>query len=90
VLKYFLKILPFLLVLLVARMKFVLQEWKQGRGQIGLMQPKFQEKADMSDQTQPRAPQMKLCQMNENGHLSIPKDVREKWLNDPVRRSLIC
>ena len=75
---------------MVARMKFVLQEWKQGRGQIGLMQPKFQEKADMSDQTQPRAPQMKLCQMNENGHLSIPKDVREKWLNDPVRRSLIC
>ena len=54
------------------------------------MQPKFQEQADTSDLTVPRVPQMKLCKMNENGHLAIPKEVREKWLNDPVRRSLIC
>eukprot|EP00435_Cladocopium_sp_Y103_P057161 s717_g19.t1 len=58
-------------------------EWKQGRGQIGQMNPKYQENADLSDKAPPRPPTLKLCTMNEQGHLSIPRDVRDKWLADP-------
>lgn len=65
-----------------------LEEWKQGRGQIGAMQPKYQENADLSDKQPPRTPQFKLCQMNDAGHLTIPTQVRDKWLQDPVRSNL--
>lgn len=66
-----------------------LQEWKQGRGLAGQLQPKFQEKADLSDKVQPRIPQLKLCKMNEKGHLEIPRETRDKWLQDPTRRDLM-
>lgn len=65
-----------------------LEEWKQGRGQVGQMQPKYQENADLSDKQAPRVPQLKLCQMNDSGHLTIPTQVRDKWLQDPVRSNL--
>ena len=41
----------------------------------------------LSDQIAPRAPVLKLCKMASNGHLGIPRDVRDKWLADPVRSS---
>lgn len=52
------------------------------------MAPKFQETADLSDQMAPRMPQLKLCRMTEEGSLSIPNEVRDKWLSDPVRSHL--
>lgn len=61
------------------------QEWKANRGQMALLLPKFQPEADLSDQIAPRAPVLKLCKMASNGHLEIPRDVRDKWLADPVR-----
>lgn len=57
-----------------------------GKGYVGQMQPKYQETADLSDKASPRAPTMKLCRMNDVGHLTIPKETRQKWLQDPVRR----
>lgn len=65
-----------------------MQEWKASRGQMGFLSPKFQPNADLSDQLAPRAPALKLCRMTANGHLEIPRDVRDKWLADPVRRNL--
>lgn len=64
------------------------QEWKSGAGQIGQIAPKFQKEADFSSMMEPRAPVMKLCKMTASGNLEIPRDVRDKWLNDPVRRNL--
>ena len=52
------------------------------------MTPKFQPEADLSTVANSRMPQLKLCQMSDNGHLTIPKEVRDKWLMDPVRRYL--
>lgn len=37
----------------------------------------------------PKLPHLKLCSINEDGHLTIPKAEREKWLSDPVRSGLI-
>ncbi|CAK9111498.1 Uncharacterized protein SCF082_LOCUS51755 [Durusdinium trenchii] len=63
----------------------LLEEWKAARGQIGLMTPKFQPEADLSTVANSRMPQLKLCQMSDNGHLTIPKEVRDKWLMDPAQ-----
>lgn len=65
--------------------KKTIEEWKANRGQMALLLPKFQPEADLSDQVAPRAPVLKLCKMASNGHLEIPRDVRDKWLADPVR-----
>ena len=32
-------------------------------------------------------PVLKMCSMT-NGHLAIPKEIREKWLQDPIRSAL--
>ena len=61
------------------------QEWKEGRGIMGTMAPKFQKEPDLSTLTTPRPPSLRLCKMTPSGHLEIPRDVRQKWLNDPVR-----
>lgn len=49
------------------------------------MTPKFMKEADLTEFGQPKVPSLKLCTMNESGHLQLPKPVREKWLQDPVR-----
>lgn len=64
------------------------QEWKEGRGIMGTMAPKFQKEPDLSTLTTPRPPSLRLCRMTPSGHLEIPRDVRQKWLNDPVRSVL--
>ena len=61
------------------------QEWKEGRGIMGTMAPKFQKEPDLSSLSTPRPPSLRLCKMTASGHLEIPRDVRQKWLNDPVR-----
>lgn len=61
------------------------QEWKEGRGIMGTMAPKFQKEPDLSTLSTPRPPSLRLCRMTPSGHLEIPRDVRQKWLNDPVR-----
>ncbi|CAK8992499.1 Uncharacterized protein SCF082_LOCUS3131, partial [Durusdinium trenchii] len=63
----------------------LLEEWKQGKGQIGLMTPKFQAQADLCEHAAPRQPQLKMCKMDDAGNMAIPKEVRDKWLSDPVR-----
>ena len=63
------------------------QEWKQGKGQIGNLLPKYVPDADVSDLTKPRQPVLKMCSMT-SGHLSIPKTIRDKWLQDPIRSDL--
>lgn len=65
-----------------------LEEWKQGKGHIGLMTPKFQPQADLCAHVAPRPPQLKMCKMDDAGNLAIPREVRDKWLSDPVRRYL--
>lgn len=65
-----------------------MQEWKAGRGQMSFLSPKFQPDPDLSDQLVPRPPSLKLRRMTGNGHLEIPRDVRDKWLAGPVRRNL--
>ena len=47
--------------------------------------PKFVAEADLSEIQQPRQPPFKLCTMTPTGNLLVPRDVREKWLNDVVR-----
>lgn len=64
------------------------EEWKTGTGLMGSMAPKFQKEPDLSDVMEPRLPVMKLCKLSPSGHLEIPRDVRDKWLGDPVRRNL--
>ncbi|CAK9102737.1 Uncharacterized protein SCF082_LOCUS48021, partial [Durusdinium trenchii] len=63
----------------------LLEEWKRGTGLIGQMQPKFVAEACTADLTLPQVPSLRLCTMDSNGQLSIPKAEREKWLSDPVR-----
>ncbi|CAJ1431871.1 unnamed protein product, partial [Effrenium voratum] len=38
--------------------------------------------ADLSELTHPRQPALKLCTMSANGHLNIPREVRDKWLQE--------
>ena len=64
------------------------EEWKTSRGHVGAMQPKFCPEPDMSTMREPVLPALKLCSMNDAGHLTIPQAERQKWLNDPVRRDL--
>lgn len=64
-----------------------LQDWKAGRGAVGTLQPKFQPDADLSDISQPRMPSLKICTMTPDGHLTLPQDIRDRWLSDPVRRN---
>lgn len=51
--------------------------------------PNFEQDAEVSDVSLPKAPPLKLCSLMPNGHLMIPKDIREKWLSDPVRSALV-
>lgn len=67
---------------------FVQKEWKTGRGFVGAMQPKFSPEPDVSDIREPVRPGLKLCTMSADGHLSIPRAERDKWLADPVRSCL--
>ena len=52
------------------------------------MTPKFQAQADLCEHAAPRQPQLKMCKMDDAGNMAIPKEVRDKWLSDPVRRYL--
>lgn len=65
-----------------------LEDWKEGKAQIGMMTPKFQKDADLSQHSAPRVPQLKLCTMDSSGNLSIPRETRDKWLADPIRSAL--
>lgn len=65
----------------------LLNDWKQGTGLMAAAQPKFIQTADTSEFTKPREPLLKMCSMT-NGHLTIPKETREKWLQCPVRSNL--
>lgn len=49
--------------------------------------PKYKPEADLSGMVNPREPTLKICSMS-NGNLALPRDIREKWLNDPVRSDL--
>lgn len=55
------------------------------------VRPKYEPEPDASSLNEaPRAPVMKLCHFDPAaGHLTIPRDVRDKWLSDPVRRNLV-
>ncbi|CAK9077334.1 unnamed protein product [Durusdinium trenchii] len=64
----------------------LLEEWKAGQGQMGLLTPKYQPEADLSGQTVPRLPALKICNMDASGNLEIPQDIRDKWISDPVRK----
>ncbi|CAK9097291.1 unnamed protein product [Durusdinium trenchii] len=76
---------PTLCSYVVGQMKDkLLEEWKAGQGLLGQSSQKFQASPDLSTQTKPREPVLKLCTMTD-GHLTMPKDVREKWLSCPVR-----
>lgn len=76
---------PTLCSYVVGQMKDkLLEEWKAGQGLLGQSSQKFQASPDLSMQTKPREPVLKLCTMTD-GHLTMPKDVREKWLSCPVR-----
>lgn len=66
----------------------LIEDWKSGSGCIGSWTPRFNPEPDQSTNLQPQVPTMKVCKM-ENDVPVIPKEVRERWLNDPVRRSLI-
>lgn len=66
------------------------QEWKAGQGQMGLLTPKYQPEADLSGQTVPRLPALKICNMDASGNLEIPQDIRDKWISDPVRSASLC
>ena len=66
-----------------------LKEWKQSRGLIASMQPKFVPDADLSDVLDPKRPSLKLCTMTDSGNIQIPDSERKRWLNDPVRSNLI-
>ena len=66
----------------------LIEEWKAGQGLMGQQQQKFQASADLSEYSKPREPVLKLCTMS-NGHLALPKDVRERWLNCPVRSTSV-
>ncbi|CAK8995946.1 unnamed protein product, partial [Durusdinium trenchii] len=63
----------------------LLEDWKQGANLVGAMPPKYCPTAEMGDLQMPKLPHLKLCSINEDGHLTIPKAEREKWLSDPVR-----
>ena len=52
------------------------------------MQPKFAPEPDVSDIREPVRPALKLCTMSADGHLSIPRAERDKWLADPIRSCL--
>ena len=66
----------------------ILQDWKAAHGLVGKMAPKFTSTADLSAISEPRQPTLKICTM-VNGHLSIPNEIRERWLQDPLRSDLI-
>ena len=65
-----------------------LKDWKSGHGLLGKMQPKYNPTADMSSLSEPRLPTLKVCKM-VNGHLSIPLEIRERWLKDPIRSNSV-
>ena len=52
------------------------------------MQPKFTSEPDVSEIREPVRPALKLCTMSADGHLSIPRAERDKWLADPIRSCL--
>ncbi|CAK8992808.1 Uncharacterized protein SCF082_LOCUS3226, partial [Durusdinium trenchii] len=62
----------------------LIEDWKSGSGCIGSWTPRFNPEPDQSTNLQPQVPTMKVCKM-ENDVPVIPKEVRERWLNDPVR-----
>ena len=66
-----------------------MQEWKEGKGLIASMTPKFVPEADLSDCIDPKKPVMRLCAMTSDGNLQIPDSERKRWLADPVRSNLL-
>ncbi|CAK9018364.1 unnamed protein product [Durusdinium trenchii] len=62
----------------------LIEDWKSGSGCIGSWTPRFNPEPDQSTNLQPQVPTMKVCKV-ENDVPVIPKEVRERWLNDPVR-----
>lgn len=52
---------------------------------MGNVQPKFVKDADVGELQAPKRPVLKMCTMQESGFLEIPRDIRDRWLQDPVR-----
>ncbi|CAK9089330.1 unnamed protein product, partial [Durusdinium trenchii] len=61
------------------------EDWKAARGLMSAVTPKFVADADLSELTNPKMPQLKVCTMTAAGHLQLPDATRKKWLDDPVR-----
>ncbi|CAK9073577.1 unnamed protein product, partial [Durusdinium trenchii] len=74
-------------VLEKARLGQAASEWKAGRGLMGNVQPKFVKDADVGELQAPKRPVLKMCTMQESGFLEIPRDIRDRWLQDPVRNA---
>ena len=60
-----------------------LKDWKAGRSLFAKVQPKYNPTPEETVGTA-KIPTLKICNM-VNGHLSIPQEMRQKWLNDPIR-----
>ena len=65
------------------------EDWKAARGLMSAVTPKFVADADLSELTNPKMPQLKVCTMTAAGHLQLPDATRKKWLDDPVRSSMV-
>ncbi|CAJ1408389.1 unnamed protein product [Effrenium voratum] len=65
----------------------LVQDWKFSRGIMSTVRPKYVEDPDPASlDAGPRAPPMKMCIFDaKSGQLTLPRDVREKWLGDPMR-----
>ncbi|CAK9003618.1 unnamed protein product [Durusdinium trenchii] len=61
----------------------LLEDWKAGRSLFAKVQPKYNPTPEETVGTA-KIPTLKICNM-VNGHLSIPQEMRQKWLNDPIR-----
>ena len=62
----------------------LLDDWKQGQGR----SPEFGVKFVADPPSLPeniQVPEMNLCKIIDEGSLSIPSDVRQRWLRDPLR-----
>lgn len=83
-------ILSIRIFITILTLSFVsLQDWKNSKGQMGQVLPKFVADADLSGITNPTAPALKMCNLSPNGHLSIPREIRDRWLADPVRSVMV-
>lgn len=63
----------------------ICQAWKNNLGPLAGGRIKFERDAPTTvDSGGPRAPEMRVCKLDDRC-LSIPRDIRDKWLVDPVR-----